>query len=81
MRNKIYRISDTHKGKGNKASYVRVYAENKGLIAEVELNQYLPLDYIKSHKKSKYRADLKRQCINAGMPGDLFEEIFSGQRF
>ena len=72
-----YRVSDTHKGKGNKASCVRVRDENGVLIAEVELNQYQPLYYIKRHKKSKYRADLKQQCLNSGMLEEEFEEFFN----
>ena len=72
-----YRVSDTHKGKGNKASCVRVRDENGVLIAEVELNQYQPLYYIKSHKKSKYRADLKQQCLKSGMLEEEFEEFFN----
>ena len=77
MRTKIYRIIETHKGNGNKASYVRVYDENKEIIAEVELNQYQPLRYMKQHKKSKYRADLKQQCLNSGMFEEEFEEFFN----
>lgn len=72
-----YRISNTHASKnGSKYSAVKVYSPSDDIIANIKINKYNPLKYIRDFPLSDYAGRLKEACKRSGMPENEFESVF-----
>ena len=76
--NERYSVSNTNASRAQAVigNFVRVYDRGE-LVAEVEVSSRDPLQYLRRHPGSAYRAELVRQLNRARVPESVQEWILA----